>query len=136
MKVYHYDSITGIYVGETNAHVDPMATKREGREVYMLPANSSFDPIPELREGFYIKRTSDKWEYEAIPITEESPQESEMVRSETDLHNDGIKSALVEVDAKTIRSLREWLAKQETAPQYIKDYETEAIALRDQLIKG
>jgi len=51
-------------------------------------------------------------------------------------HNEAIKASLSEIDLKSIRSLREWLAQQETAPQWIKDYEAQASELRDKIIKG
>lgn len=50
-------------------------------------------------------------------------------------HNEAIKASLAEIDLKSIRSIREWLAKQDGAPQYIKDYEAEASTLRAQIIK-
>ena len=37
---------------------------------------------------------------------------------------------LKEIDLKSIRSIREWLVSQENAPQFIKDYEAEAITER------
>lgn len=41
------------------------------------------------------------------------------------------KDELIAVDEKSIRSLREWLSAQPDAPQWIKDYETRAIELRN-----
>lgn len=44
-----------------------------------------------------------------------------------------IKAKLAEIDLKSIRPIREWIAKQVDAPQYIKDYEGEAVAERVRL---
>ena len=41
------------------------------------------------------------------------------------------KDELIAVDEKSIRSLREWLSAQPDTPQWIKDYETRAIELRN-----
>jgi hypothetical protein len=42
---------------------------------------------------------------------------------------------LAEIDLKSIRSIREWIAKQTDAPQYLKDYEAQAIEARAKLGK-
>ena len=44
-----------------------------------------------------------------------------------------IKAALREIDISSIRSLREYVATQEDAPQYLKDYESAAIVERAKL---
>lgn len=41
-----------------------------------------------------------------------------------------IKAKLAEIDLKSIRSLREWVAKQSDVPEYLKNYEVQAIAER------
>lgn len=46
-----------------------------------------------------------------------------------------IKGKLSEIDIKSIRSLREWVASQPGAPQHIKDYEAQAVAERVKLAK-
>jgi hypothetical protein len=50
--------------------------------------------------------------------------------------NSAILHELTHVDLKSIRALREWLVQQPDAPQFIKDYEEEATALRNQLVKN
>lgn len=44
-----------------------------------------------------------------------------------------IKAKLAEIDLKSIRSIREWVAAQANAPQYVKDFEAEAVAERVKL---
>ena len=41
------------------------------------------------------------------------------------------KALLIEVDLKSIRSLREWLALQPDCPKFIAEYEKQACALRE-----
>lgn len=50
----------------------------------------------------------------------------------------GVKAqaSLDDIDARSIRSIREWLVQQPTASQALKDLETQAIALRKQLQGG
>ena len=43
------------------------------------------------------------------------------------------KAKLIEIDLKSIRGIREWIATQPTAPQIVKDYEVEAIGERTKL---
>lgn len=43
------------------------------------------------------------------------------------------KARLAEIDLKSIRSIREWVAKQPDAPEFIKTYEAEAVAERAKL---
>jgi hypothetical protein len=49
--------------------------------------------------------------------------------------NEEAKVRLAEIDLKSIRSIREWIAKQTDAPQYLKDYEAQAIEARAKLGK-
>lgn len=43
------------------------------------------------------------------------------------------RATLAEIDMKSIRAIREWVAAQETAPQFVKDYETAAVVEREKL---
>ena len=45
------------------------------------------------------------------------------------------KARLAEIDAKSIRSIREWIAAQPNAPQMVKDYEAQAVTEREKLQK-
>jgi hypothetical protein len=50
------------------------------------------------------------------------------------LANDAVKATLADLDMKSIRALREWLAGQPDAPQFIKDYEEQAAIERKKLL--
>ena len=44
MKVYHYHPETTEYLGETGgASLDPLETKVQGKEVFLLPAYATFE---------------------------------------------------------------------------------------------
>jgi hypothetical protein len=62
----------------------------------------------------------------------EACRPEEEVRAEA---NAPVLAALAAIDLKSIRSLRECLAAQPDAPQWIKDYEDAAIAQRSKLLK-
>jgi hypothetical protein len=42
-------------------------------------------------------------------------------------------ASLGDIDARSIRAMREWIAAQPSAPQHIKDYESQAIAERGKI---
>lgn len=70
MQIYHYDRNTGEYTGAGAAPIDPMATKRERKEIYLIPAcATTVEPIP-AKEGF--RRVFDgTWQYVEIPLPPE-----------------------------------------------------------------
>lgn len=70
MKAYKYDS--DFYcAGQQDCQLDPIATKREGHEVWLLPANCTWAEPLEEKEGYKIKWNGEAWEYEEIPVPPE-----------------------------------------------------------------
>lgn len=51
--VYKYDEKTKEYLGTTETMIDPLESKKQGRTIYLLPANSTFTkPKEEAPEGY------------------------------------------------------------------------------------
>lgn len=52
MIIYNYDSITFEYTGESYASLDPEESKKQGKEVYLIPAYATDKkpPIPKTNE--------------------------------------------------------------------------------------
>ncbi len=75
MNAYAYNS-SGEYIGIAERQIDPVASKREGKEVWLLPANSTtiappeFDPKKERAVW-----DGSKWAIDAIPPTPEPEPE-------------------------------------------------------------
>ena len=70
MYAYKYDS-DFYYAGQQDCQLDPIATKREEHEVWLLPANCTWaEPLTD-KEGYKIKWNGNEWEYELIPIEPE-----------------------------------------------------------------
>lgn len=73
MKAYSYDN-DGRYVGDCVCQRDPVRSKREGKDVYLLPANATttappdYDPAAE-----YPVWDGCQWTLRAIPV-EPAPQ--------------------------------------------------------------
>ena len=50
MYCYYYNQVTLEYIGSDTAPLDPEATKKQGREVYGLPAHSTFKKPPKINK--------------------------------------------------------------------------------------
>ena len=74
MKAYLYDEETKEFISEVNAQIDPLETKLKGEEVYLLPANATYTPPLEGKEGFKVVFDGDEWVYEEIPEPEILPE--------------------------------------------------------------
>lgn len=73
MKIYHYDQHTGELVGTGFAALSPLDLK-QGREVYMIPANATDIEPPQTIEGKTISFVNGAWEYYDIPTPVEAPE--------------------------------------------------------------
>ena len=74
MKAYIYD-YQGYFEREDIAQIDPLESKAAGREIFIMPANSTeIEPPPE-KDGFKIKWSGAEWIYEEIPTEKEEQQE-------------------------------------------------------------
>lgn len=51
MKVYVYNKETLAYIGCREARLDPLETKKAGKEVYAKPINATFTEPPKLEDG-------------------------------------------------------------------------------------
>lgn len=51
MIIYNYDKLTKEYIGESEAPLNPVATQREGHDVYMLPACSTELKPPKTKKN-------------------------------------------------------------------------------------
>lgn len=50
MIIYNYDEFTKEYTGYCNADLDPEETKRQGKNVYLIPANATTVKPPKAKE--------------------------------------------------------------------------------------
>lgn len=73
-KAYLFDD-AGYFAGESIAQIDPLETKAAGREIFIMPANSTEIAPPPEKDGFKIKWNGSAWAYEEIE--EESETEAE-----------------------------------------------------------
>lgn len=63
MRTYKYNHDTKEYLFSEEAFLDPVETKQHGKEVYLLPADSTFiTPLPN-KEGYAVCWNGEAWEY-------------------------------------------------------------------------
>lgn len=60
MQVYKYDEQTKEYIGTEQALIDPVESELQGKTIYLLPANATFEK-PNLQDGF-ASVWNGKWE--------------------------------------------------------------------------
>lgn len=61
MKIYKYDPKTKEYKATENAMLDPMESKLQDKDVYLMPANAT-DIEPPTKEGYAAVWNGEKWD--------------------------------------------------------------------------
>lgn len=67
MKAYQYDSETKKYIGEIERQIDPLESQAQGKEIWLMPADSTDIVPPEAKDGYDIVFNGAGWEYKEIP---------------------------------------------------------------------
>lgn len=72
VTVYLYDPETREYAGTAQTTIDPVASKRVGHDVYLMPPNSTLVAPGILKDGYAKVWTGDYWDcIEKFPTVEE-----------------------------------------------------------------
>ena len=66
MKAYQYDSETKKYIGEIERQIDPLESQAQGKDIYLMPADSTDVVPPEPKDGYDIVFNGTGWEYKEI----------------------------------------------------------------------
>lgn len=74
MKAYQYDSETKKYIGEIERQIDPLESQAQGKDIYLMPADSTDIVPPEAKDGYDIVFNGTDWEYKEIEKPEPSPE--------------------------------------------------------------
>ena len=61
MQVYKYDEKTKEYIGTKQALIDPLESELQGKTIYLLPANATFEK-PNLQDDFASMFNGTQWE--------------------------------------------------------------------------
>lgn len=63
MQVYKYDELTKEYTGVETAQINPLETELQGKEVWLLPANATFDMPLIVKDGYAQVYINGVWNY-------------------------------------------------------------------------
>ena len=62
MIFYTYDEKTKEYTGTQNAFIDPLETKKQGKDVYLVPANATAKKPLKAKENQAVIFNGSEWE--------------------------------------------------------------------------
>ena len=103
MKAYKYNSENKKYEGEVTCQIDPLESKIAGKEIYLLPADCTYEVPPEEKEGFDIIFNGESWEYkeQEKPKEEEPYVPTEKEKTQQEIWR--LKEKLSETDYKILK---------------------------------
>jgi hypothetical protein len=94
------------------------------------PDHTKYQYCVEVAPEISVKGTWQQvWEVRDM----DQEQKDAVDAAEKKAESDTAEATLKEIDLKSIRSMREWIAKQPDAPVYLTAYEAEAVAEREKL---
>lgn len=75
MKAYRFNPDTLIFEGEQERQIDPVASRKAGENVYLMPANCTEVKMTlAIKEGFDIIFEAGKWSYKEQEKKEEAKE--------------------------------------------------------------
>lgn len=81
-KAYRYNGTTKIYEGEVICQLDPLETKESGKDIWLIPANSTLTIPLKEKDGYNVVWNGESWEYDKIPVSPEPPEPTEEEQKE------------------------------------------------------
>lgn len=97
MIAYSYDD-SFYYIGEYKCQLDPIATRRTGKNVYLIPNEATTVKPPAFTDKQRAVWKGDKWEVEDMPepepIIEEEPKEIVLYDDLAKFMKDGVDSTI------------------------------------------
>lgn len=71
MKAYRFNPKTFTFEGEQESQIDPVASRRAGENIYLMPANCTEIKPPVNKDGFDIIFVDGRWDYKEQEKKEE-----------------------------------------------------------------
>lgn len=104
MKAYRYNEQKR-FDYEIDCQLDPIESKEQGKEIYLLPADSTFKkPLPE-KDGFFVVFNGEDWEYQEKP----KPSHNDLIMAQIN----ELKEKLFDTDYKAIKYAEGWYSDEE-----------------------
>lgn len=80
MQAYSYNGENREYIGKTNCQIGPVRSEREGRAIYLLAANATWEALPpfdsETQRAVWVENV---WTVVDVPVlAEDHPEESDV----------------------------------------------------------
>ena len=113
MKAYRYNSENKKYEGEATCQIDPLESEIAGKEIYLLPADCTYEVPPEAKEGFDIVWNGDAWEYKEQEKEKEPEPYVPTEKEKTQQKIWDLKAKLSETDYKILKCSEASLQGQE-----------------------
>ena len=63
MQTYKFNADTKEFLYAEEAFLDPLETEQQGHDIYLLPADSTFTPPLDEKEGYAVCWNGTAWEY-------------------------------------------------------------------------
>lgn len=110
---YRYDQEKKTFQQSEEMYKDPLESKLQGKDIWLLPANCTLIEPPEAKDGFDIVWSGDAWEYKE----QEKPKEEEPYvlneKEKTQQEIWDLKEKLSETDYKILKCSEASLLGQE-----------------------
>jgi len=62
MKAYKYNKNNNEFINEIDCQIDPLESEKEKKDMYLLPANSTFIKPPEFKNNEICIFKNNKWD--------------------------------------------------------------------------
>lgn len=110
---YRYDQEKKKFMHSEEMHKDPLETKLQGKDIWLLPADCTLIEPPEAKEGFDIIFNGESWEYkeQEKPKAAEPYVPTEKEKTQQEIWQ--LKAKLNETDYKVLKCSEAALLKQE-----------------------
>lgn len=135
MIAYNYNKVTGEFSGETDCQIDPLESKKQKKNIYLLPGGATFEKPSEIGENEIQVFENNKWsikkDYRNIIYYDKSTKEKHIITTINELPLDSwtTKEPLT-FDETCKWSKTEWIIDEE------KVTELETIKQKEILIQG
>lgn len=110
---YRYDQEKKTFQQSEEMHKDPLESKLQGKDVWLLPADCTLIEPPEAKEGFDIIFNGESWEYKEQEKEKEPEPYVPTEKEKTQQKIWDLKAKLSETDYKVLKCTEASLRGQE-----------------------
>lgn len=125
MIAYSFAPKTHKFTGIKECQRDPLESQAQGRDVWLLPANSTFTEVISEKDGYDRIWNGTSWEYQEIPKEPEPEPAPELTTEEK---NAVISAARASAYAHLIDSLHAEKTRKTVLGEWTDELETEYVA--------